>query len=91
MRRVVQRTRSVAIGAALLLAGGALFNFAALAKHHPKRHTVARHLTALYKQGQKTFRFDTFGDEAYWGGQLQLHKAIEGAANGGVGGGVTRR
>jgi hypothetical protein len=91
MRNVFQRTRSVAIGAALLIAGGALFNFAALAKqkHHPKRNTVARQTSALYKQGQKIFRFDTFGDEAYWGGELQLHKAVEGAANGGVGPGVS--
>jgi hypothetical protein len=28
------------------------------------------------QQGQTTFRFDTFGDEAFWGGQLQLHQAI---------------
>jgi hypothetical protein len=89
MSRAIQRMRSAAIGATLLLAGGALFNFAALAKHHPKRHTVAHRITALYKQGQKTFRYDTFGDEAYWGGQLQLHKAIEGSANGGVGPGVS--
>ena len=28
------------------------------------------------KEGQHTFRFDTFGDEAFWGDALQLHKAI---------------
>ncbi len=39
--------------------------------------------------GRQTFRFDTFGDEDWWGGQLQLHKAIAGAANGGVGPGVS--
>src|SRR5262249_21987010 len=27
-------------------------------------------------QGRNTFRFDTFGDEAFWGGTLQLHQAI---------------
>ncbi len=43
----------------------------------------------LVDQGRQTFRFDTFGDEAFWGGQLQLHKAIEGAALGGVGPGVS--
>ena len=36
-------------------------------------------------EGRQIFRFDTFGDEDWWGGQLQLHKAIAGAANGGVG------
>src|SRR5512133_359619 len=43
----------------------------------------------LLAQGRKTFRFDTFGDETYWGDTLQLHKAIEGSANGGVGPGVS--
>jgi hypothetical protein len=39
--------------------------------------------------GQKTFRFDTFGDEAFWGDALKLHQAIEGQAHGGVGAGVS--
>lgn len=43
----------------------------------------------LIAQGQQTFRFDTFGDETFWGGQLQLHKAIEGSSFGGVGPGVS--
>lgn len=42
----------------------------------------------LIAQGKQTFRFDTFGDEAFWGGQLKLHQAIEGEAFGGVGPGV---
>jgi cytochrome c5 len=43
----------------------------------------------MINQGRSIFRFDTFGDQAYWGDQLQLHKAIAGAANGGVGPGVS--
>jgi hypothetical protein len=43
----------------------------------------------LVAEGKQTFRFDTFGDQAFWGGTLGLHKAIEGAANGGVGPGVS--
>jgi hypothetical protein len=43
----------------------------------------------LIAEGQQIFRFDTFGDEDFWGGQLQLHKAIEGAQFGGVGPGVS--
>jgi hypothetical protein len=39
--------------------------------------------------GRSTFRFDTFGDEDFWGGALGLHKAIAGAANGGVGAGLS--
>ena len=45
--------------------------------------------TRLFEQGKKVFRFDTFGDEAFWGGTLQLHQAIEGAKLGGVGPGVS--
>jgi cytochrome c peroxidase len=39
--------------------------------------------------GRSTFRFDTFGDEAFWGGALQLQQAIKGAALGGVGPGIS--
>ena len=40
-------------------------------------------------EGMKTFRYDTFGDEEFWGGALRLHQAIAGEANGGVGPGVS--
>jgi len=43
----------------------------------------------MIADGKQIFRFDTFGDEDWWGGQLELHKAIAGAANGGVGPGVS--
>ena len=38
----------------------------------------------MMKEGQQTFRFDTFGSEAFWGDALQLHKAIAGEKNSGV-------
>jgi len=44
---------------------------------------------ALFLAGRRVFRFDTFGDEAFWGGALQLHRAIAGRRNGGVGAGVS--
>ena len=40
-------------------------------------------------EGRQIFRFDTFGDEAYWGDTLKLHQAIEGESFGGVGPGVS--
>jgi cytochrome c5 len=40
-------------------------------------------------EGKQTFRFDTFGDEAFWTDALQLHRAIEGEKFGGVGPGVS--
>jgi hypothetical protein len=39
--------------------------------------------------GRQIFRFDTFGDEAFWGDTLRLHQAIAGEKNGGVGPGVS--
>ena len=39
--------------------------------------------------GRKTFRFDTFGDEDFWGGTLHLERALEGERLGGEGGGLT--
>jgi hypothetical protein len=43
----------------------------------------------LVREGKQTFRFDTFGDESFWGGTLRLNQAIEGAAHGGVGPGLS--
>ena len=43
----------------------------------------------LVAEGKQIFRFDTFGDEDFWGGQLQLHQAIQGEKFGGVGPGVS--
>ena len=50
---------------------------------------VAENAQQLIEEGRQTFRFDTFGDEVFWGDTLKLHQAIAGEANGGVGGGLT--
>ena len=50
---------------------------------------IARYAQTMLDQGRKIFRYDTFGSEAFWGDALQLHKAIAGANNGGVGPGVS--
>lgn len=44
---------------------------------------------ALITEGQNTFRYETFGDEDFWGGQLRLHEAVRGQALGGVGSGLS--
>ena len=41
------------------------------------------------EDGKQIFRYDTFGDEAFWGDALKLHRAIEGTKLGGVGPGVS--
>jgi len=43
----------------------------------------------MIADGKQIFRFDTFGDEVFWGDTLQLHKTIAGAANGGIGPGLS--
>jgi hypothetical protein len=45
----------------------------------------------MIAEGKQTFRFDTFGDEAFWGDGLKLHHAIAGDRLGGVGEGVSPR
>jgi hypothetical protein len=47
------------------------------------------HAQRTLDEGRQTFRFDTFGDEAYWGDTIKLHQAIEGTRFGGVGPGVS--
>jgi hypothetical protein len=50
---------------------------------------IDRHARRMLEDGRRIFRFDTFGSEAFWGETLQLHRAIAGEKNGGVGGGVS--
>ena len=77
-------------GTALLLVGGALFNFSAVSKQgSDSRASRLTHQERLFEKGKRIFRYDTFGDQDFWGGALQLHKAIEGRRLGGVGPGVS--
>jgi hypothetical protein len=39
---------------------------------------TAANAADLINQGRQIFRFDTFGDETFWGDVLNLHLAIEG-------------
>ena len=50
---------------------------------------IGQHARTTLDEGRQTFRFDTFGSEAFWGGALELHRAIAGAKLGGVGPGVS--
>jgi hypothetical protein len=53
------------------------------------KNPVVQNATQKVLMGEQVFRFDTFGDEAFWGDTLKLHQAIEGAKLGGVGPGVS--
>lgn len=50
---------------------------------------VAESARGMLEEGRQTFRHDTFGSEAFWGDALQLHRALAGEENGGVGPGVS--
>src|SRR5829696_889438 len=51
--------------------------------------TITQNAQRMIEEGRRIFRFDTFGDEAFWGDQLRLHEAIIGQKLGGVGPGLS--
>jgi len=55
----------------------------------PGRSDIEANADRLIDEGRKVFRHDTFGSQDYWGGKLELHKAISGAERHGVGKGLT--
>ncbi|HJV81861.1 hypothetical protein [Noviherbaspirillum sp.] len=57
----------------------------------PTRQAGGDNGTKQLADGRQIFRFDTFGDEAFWGDTLRLHQALAGEKNGGVGPGVSPR
>ena len=52
---------------------------------------IADNMQQMMDEGRRTFRFDTFGDEAFWSDGLGLDRAIAGDKHGGVGAGVSPR
>jgi hypothetical protein len=90
-RRGARWIGTVAGIAALLLLGGMIFNgtVSAFATKNAPVDAEKKNSSALFAQGRQIFRFDTFGDQKFWGGALGLHKAISGEKNGGVGPGVS--
>jgi len=93
----MNRLLAVVLVASVASSGIALLSSRALQKvsasnsgdrREEKNHTTEIHALEMIEHGRTTFRFDTFGDQKFWGGSLQLHKAIEGQKLGGVGPGV---
>jgi len=81
--------RRMALPLAVIL--GAILSTAA---SHPRAQdahgdVVAANAAQMVEEGRQTFRFATFGDQAFWGDTLHLHQAIAGANLGGVGPGVS--
>ena len=91
--RAVTPARAVALAGAVTLA--LLFVATPAGSHVMKLlgfdRQIEQNAARMLDEGRQTFRFDTFGDEAFWGDQLKLHLAIEGAQFGGVGLGLSPR
>ena len=51
--------------------------------------SIQQNAADMMEKGKAVFRFETFGDEAFWTDKLQLNKAIAGEKAGGVGEGLT--
>jgi mono/diheme cytochrome c family protein len=65
----------------LVLAVGLLLAHPLLAlAERPFDHMVDAHARRAIDEGRRIFRDDTFGDEAFWGGQLRLHEALAGVS-----------
>src|SRR5881296_1144631 len=97
MRTVIPRSARLSVGVVLVAVGlvGAV-RAVAPEGNAPSAgvpwgfdNVIEDNANRMVREGRQTFRFDTFGDEAFWGDALQLHKAIAGEKHGGVGGGVS--
>src|SRR5437870_3788796 len=56
--------------------------------YHNRDRAADFHALEMLDRGRTTFRYDTYGDERFWGGALHIHKSIEVQQLGGVGLGV---
>ncbi len=85
--------RSAAILIVLTIGSIAIFSrpakTAASPQQNARKQSIPTNAADLVAQGRHVFRFETFGDQAFWGDQLLLHQAIEGSKFGGVGDGVS--
>lgn len=90
----MQKGKSVVLSSLLLLivSGACVLQGQTRQAQRPQSgfdQLVQQNAQRMINEGRKAFRFDTFGDEAFWGDTLKLHQAIAGAKNGGVGPGVS--
>ena len=86
LSRFQVRPLSLVLSGLLLLFG---VGFATLSTLTPFDKAIHKHAADSLEQGRQIFRYDTFGDEAFWGDMLQLHQAIQGEQFGGAGPGVS--
>jgi hypothetical protein len=85
----MQKRTGILIGAAAVLATTAITALADGPPSFGMNPPPWLASTRVLVEGREIFRHDNFGNEDFWGGQLGLHRAIAGAANGGVGRGLS--
>ena len=90
---VSKALRWLAIVVAVAIAALLLFSLPSARADRPEHvstdQAVAENARLMLNEGRRVFRFETFGDEAFWGDTLKLHQAIAGSKLGGVGPGVS--
>lgn len=88
-----KRWFAIALAILMLLVTGALWRpsrpIAQSAPGPAMDAAVTDNARQMLEEGRRVFRYETFGDEAYWGDTLKLHRAIAGEKLGGVGPGVS--
>ncbi len=94
----MRRLRLRIVSLASILLGGTIISSLLFAQGSQPRNTisgdtyeraVSQHQRQGFTNGRSIFRYDTFGDEVFWGDTIKLHQAIQGEKFGGVGGGVS--
>lgn len=78
------------LGLAVLMSAS-LLHLSAQTESKRFEDAATKNAEEMLREGKKTFRYDTFGSEDFWGGELKLHQAIQGAKFGGVGPGISPR
>ncbi|HEU4382013.1 MAG TPA: hypothetical protein VFR85_00820 [Anaeromyxobacteraceae bacterium] len=75
----MKRTSLPALAVALAAAGCTRATAEASAAARPAQAAdpAAQNAQQMIREGRRTFRFDTFGDEAFWTDTLKLHAAVE--------------
>jgi hypothetical protein len=78
MRRTTGARLAAAWGVLALgsLGGTSILGAAGRPAEPPRADPIRANADKMLEEGRKTFRFDTFGDQAFWGGALGLHETV---------------
>jgi len=84
MSRSRLRTAWILTGAVgLIVVAFGITRSAKVSAHSTNQDSVAQNAVSKVEQGEQIFRFDTFGDESFWGDHLPLSSLLNNCAVGG--------